>query len=145
MNLNEIKELFKECNLDGNKIIIKYNLYQILKFAKDKYSYNILKEIIANDKQKEGIELTYHLYSTEDEEDLLVTIIVKDKIESISDLFESAIADEREIFDMFGVKFINHKDLKRLYMPDSWEGHPLKKDYVQNDERLAWNDNNIQN
>ena len=55
-------------------------------------------------------------------------------------IFDSAIADEKEIYDLFGVKFIGNPELNRLYMPDSWQGHPLKKDYEENDERLSWND-----
>ena len=43
---------------------------------------------------------------------------------------------------MFGIKFINHEDLKRLYMPENWEGFPLRKDYIESDTRLAWNEEN---
>jgi hypothetical protein len=50
------------------------------------------------------------------------------------------VIDEKEIFDLLGVNFIGNKELKRLYMPETWEGHPLKKDYQENDERLNWND-----
>ena len=60
--------------------------------------------------------------------------------ETIIDIFDSAIADENEIYDLFGIIFEGNKNLKRLYLPQSWNGHPLKKDYVQNDERLGWNE-----
>ena len=62
------------------------------------------------------------------------------EIESVSNIFDSAIADEKEIYDLFGINFIGNTELKRLYMPESWKGHPLKKDYVEDDERLRWND-----
>ncbi len=52
---------------------------------------------------------------------------MKDEAESIVDIFDSACADEKEIYDMFGIKFIGNDELKRLYMPEDWEGHPLKK------------------
>ena len=64
----------------------------------------------------------------------------KEEIESISKIFDSAVADGKEIFDLFGIKFIGNNELKRLYLPESWNGHPLKKDYQENDERLSWND-----
>ena len=142
MNLTEFKNLFENCEFIDNKIIVKNNILNVLKFIKENYSYKILKEIIANDKQNEGIELIYHLYSIDDEEDLFFAIIVQGQTESVTEIFSSAIFDEREIYDMFGINFIGHKNLQRLYMPDSWQGYPLKKDYIQEDERLAWNDNN---
>ena len=142
MNLTEFKNLFENCEFIDNKIIVKNNIFNVLKFIKENYSYKILKEIIANDKQNEGIELIYHLYSIDDEEDLFFVIIVQGQTESVTEIFPSAIFDEREIYDMFGINFTGHKNLQRLYMPESWQGYPLKKDYIQEDERLAWNDNN---
>ena len=41
---------------------------------------------------------------------------------------------------LFGKKFNGNSELKRLYMPEAWKGNPLKKDYVEDDERLSWND-----
>ena len=70
----------------------------------------------------------------------MVSIIVIDEAESVTNIFDSAVADEKEIYDLFGIKFIGNSELKRLYMPETWEGHPLKKDYVANDERLDWNE-----
>ena len=45
-----------------------------------------------------------------------------------------------EIFDLFGINFTGHSNLKRLYMPEGWKGNPLKKEYSEDDERLRWND-----
>lgn len=49
---------------------------------------------------------------------------------SIADLWTNADWNEREIFDLFGVVFHEHPDLRRLMMPEDWEGHPLRKDYL---------------
>ena len=84
--------------------------------------------------------MIYHLFNVEDEENLLVSIVVEKEVESVSKIFDSAVADEKEIYDLFGIKFVGNKELKRLYMPETWEGHPLKKDYAENDERLNWTD-----
>ena len=100
----------------------------------------MLKSITAFDNKEAGIELLYNLFNIEDEEEILVSISVQDEAESVSKLFDSAVADEKEIYDLFGVKFIGNDELKRLNMPESWEGHPLKKDYENKDERLIWND-----
>ena len=140
MNWIEFKNIFEDVELAGDKIIVKSNLVRTLEFIKNNYHFDLLKEIIAIDNKENNIELIYRLYSIEDEEDVLVSITVKDEAESVSNIFDSAIADEKEIYDLFGIKFIGNKELKRLYMPESWEGHPLKKDYNEKDERLNWNE-----
>ena len=142
MDWNKFCEVFADCELRANKILIKSRLHDVIKFVTENYPYDMLKEIIAIHNQDGLVELVYHLYSTIDEENLLISIYVKDRAESVVDIFESAKADENEIYDLFGIKFIGNDKLKRLYMPENWEGHPLRKDYVQDDTRLCWNDDN---
>ena len=141
MNIVEFMKIFEDCKLEGAKIVIQSGLHDVLKCVSEEYSFEILKDITAVDKLDKGIELTYHLYSDIDEENLIITIFVKNEAESVIDIFKSAIADENEIYDMFGIKFIGNERLKRLYMPQDWDGFPLRKDYVEKDSRLAWNDN----
>lgn len=140
MNWLEFKNIFEDVELVGDKIVVKSNLAKTIDFIKNNYHYDLLKEIVAVDNKEAGIELIYRLYSIENEEDVLVTITVKDTAESVSQIYDSAIADEKEIYDLFGINFDGNAELKRLYMPESWDGHPLKKDYVENDERLSWNE-----
>ena len=140
MNLIELKQLFDEWGCEGNKIVIKKDIAYVLSFIKKNFHYDILKSITAIDWKDNGIELIYNLYSTENEENIIFSIIVKDTVESVSTIYDSAIADEKEIYDLFGVNFIGNKELTRLYMPEGWNGHPLKKDYQENDERLNWNE-----
>ena len=140
MNWTEFKNIFNEAEIVGEKLIIKSDLEKTLSFIKDNYHFDMLKSITAFDNKEAGIELLYNLYNIEDEEELLVSLTVQDEAESVSKIFDSAIADEKEIYDLFGVKFIGNDELKRLYMPESWEGHPLKKDYENKDVRLIWND-----
>ena len=140
MNINELINIFKDCEIVGEKIVIKSDLAKTVKFIKNNYNFDILKEIIAVDNSERGIELIYRMFSIENEEDILLSITVTDEAESISKIFDSAVADEKEIYDLFGIKFIGNEELERLYMPESWQGHPLRKDYKENDERLDWND-----
>lgn len=140
MNWIEFKNIFEDAELVGDKIVVKSNLAKTVEFIKNNYHFELLKEIIAVDNKDDGIELIYRLYSLENEEDVLVSISVKDTAESVSKIFDSAVADEKEIYDLFGVNFIGNAELKRLYMPESWQGNPLRKDYVENDERLSWNE-----
>ena len=140
MDLLELKKISDGCEIVDNKLVVSSELERTLRFIKENYHFDVLKDIKAVDLKEQGIELIYHLYNTEDEEDLYVSLNVINEAESVSSLFDSAIADEKEIYDLFGVKFIGNEELKRLYMPEGWEGHPLKKDYEEKDERLNWND-----
>ena len=141
MNIEELKNIIEKCELKDNKICVHSSIYEVITFLKNNYSYKMLKSITAVDLGDE-IELLYNLFSVEDEEDVTLSVKVKYEAESVADLFDSAKADENVIYDMFGVQFIGNEDLKRLYMPENWEGFPLRKDYIQDDTRLAWNDSN---
>ena len=140
MDLLELKKFSDGCEIVDNKLVVSSELERTLRFIKENYHFDVLKDIKAVDLKEQGIELIYHLYNIEDEEDLYVSLNVINEAESVSSLFDSAVADEKEIYDLFGVKFIGNEELKRLYMPEGWEGHPLKKDYEEKDERLNWND-----
>jgi len=77
-------------------------------------------------------ELVYHLHSIERNERLRLKARVSGKepsIESVCPVWRGANWYEREVFDLFGITFIGHPELRRIMMPDDWEGHPLRKDY----------------
>ena len=139
MNIENLNDFIKKFDLVDDKLVVKSELVETILFVKEKYHFDVLKNITAVD-NGENIELIYQLYNSEDDENLWVSVSVIDEAESVSKIFDSAVADEKEIYDLFGVKFIGNDELKRLYMPESWEGHPLKKDYIEKDERLSWND-----
>lgn len=77
-------------------------------------------------------EVVYHLQSVAGKQRLRLKARVSGanpEIESATSVYRSANWYERETFDLFGVRFLNHPDLTRIMMPDDWEGHPLRKDY----------------
>jgi NADH-quinone oxidoreductase subunit C len=77
-------------------------------------------------------EIIYHLHSISRKERLRLKCRIggeNPEIESVTSVWRSANWYEREVFDLFGVRFANHPDLRRIMMPDHWEGHPLRKDY----------------
>ena len=140
MNVTEFLKVFDDVALFEDKIILKHNLVETVIYLKENYGYDMLKEITAVENDDMSTELNYHLYSSRDDEDLILSINVNKEAESIAHIFDSASADENEIYDMFGINFIGNEDLKRLYMSEGWVGHPLRKEYEDNDERLEWND-----
>ena len=76
--------------------------------------------------------LIYHLHSVENNERLRLKCRIMGAdpvIESVTAVWRSANWYEREVFDLFGIRFLNHPDLRRIMMPDDWEGYPLRKDY----------------
>lgn len=76
----------------------------------------------------------YHLESTAHRHKIVMRVNTPDRenpvFDSVSDIWQTAEFHEREVFDFFGIKFNNHPNLKRLFMPADWEGYPLRKDYV---------------
>lgn len=76
-------------------------------------------------------EVVYHLYSTTRHEWLRIKVRIHadQEIASVTPVWPGANWYEREVFDLFGIRFAGHPDLRRIMMPDNWEGHPLRKDY----------------
>jgi NADH-quinone oxidoreductase subunit C len=77
-------------------------------------------------------EVVYHLHSIERNERLRVKARItgaEPQIESVTSVWRGADWYEREVFDLFGIRFTGHPDLRRIMMPDDWQGHPLRKDY----------------
>lgn len=81
---------------------------------------------------KTHFTMVYHLTSTIHRHNIVVKSIldrVNPEIGTVSDIWRTAEFHEREVYDLFGVRFINHPDLRRLFMTDDWQGWPLRKDY----------------
>ena len=77
-------------------------------------------------------EVVYHLHSIEHNSRVRLKCRVRGEdpvIDSVTGVWRSADWYEREVFDLFGIRFLGHPDLRRILMPDDWEGYPLRKDY----------------
>jgi len=81
---------------------------------------------------KTHLTMVYHFTSTIHRHNIVVKIKLdrtKPEVETVCDIWRTAEFHEREIFELFGVNFLNHPDLRNLILPDVWEGFPLRKDY----------------
>lgn len=97
-------------------------------------SYNQCVDAVSVDRfvKKNRFEMIYNLISLERNQRLFIKIrldSIKPEMQSLTQVWDSADWYEREAFDMMGIEFINHPDLKRMYMPQSFEYHPLRKDF----------------
>ena len=84
-------------------------------------------------------EVVYHLHSIEHNERVRLKCRLHGEdpvIESVTGVWRGANWYEREVFDLFGIKFLNHPDLRRIMLPDDWEGYPLRKDYPVTGSRV---------
>jgi len=81
---------------------------------------------------KTHLTMVYHLRSTQTDETLVIKIQldrIKPEVETVSDIWRTAEFHEREAFEMFGVQFAHHPDLRKLILPDDFEGFPMRKDF----------------
>ena len=130
-----------EINLEAKQPFILFFKEDIVKlfsslFYYKEFYFDFLNCItcVDNGAEKGSIDLIYHLTSIPFEHSVILkTEIPREdsEISSVSSVWKSADWHEREIFDLFGVKFTNHPDLRRILMPADWEGFPLRKDYQE--------------
>jgi len=85
-------------------------------------------------------KVLYFLHNPENYERIRIAVYAKrgEAIPSVIDLWEGADWYERELYDLFGVTFEGHHDLKRILMPDDWKGHPLRRDYSLTEEPVEF-------
>ena len=136
-NIDEIKVkkkeiLFNENFIDGLSLInkckeIKSEGYDYINFitATDFEDSLVLTYLFTKNNNNEKVEINVKLDSS-------------NKIDSITQIYPGAEWQEREVFDMFGIKFENHPKLERILMPDDWVGYPLLKDYKMEQAKLPY-------
>ena len=116
---------------------INVEIDQYFKTVEDykKDGYEMMIDLTAVDwyrKKEPRFEVIVNLLSVSKNSRLIMNVPVPDEdltIPSICEIYQGANFYEREVFDMFGIKFENHPELTRILMPDDWTGNPLRKDY----------------
>jgi NADH-quinone oxidoreductase subunit C len=111
-------------------------ILELAKFLKDEseLQFVMCKDVTAVDwaTRKKRFTTVYHVYSFHLNFNLRLKVNIDNdppSVESVVSVWRSAEWYERETFDMYGIKFINHPDLRRMYMPEGFEYHPLRKDF----------------
>lgn len=143
--LDKIKERFSPANgfegvtfseIDNFPVIEfpKEKILEISNILKNEFKFDQLRDVVGVDRftKLERYECIYNLYSLQTLERLFMRVKTdtkKPEIESVCSVWLSANWAEREAWDMVGIVFLNHPDLRRMYMMEEYEYHPLRKDY----------------
>lgn len=137
--VSDIKNRFKvkESEFRGHTSLIleSENIIEVCTVLRDEHAFEMLADLTAVDywpEQQPRFHLVYQFNSYSKFMRLEVRVPLNGNapsIDTITNVYPNANWHERELFDMFGIKFNNHPDLRRLLMPHEWEGHPLRKDY----------------
>jgi NADH-quinone oxidoreductase subunit C len=96
--------------------------------------YNFFEDMTAVDwfPSSPRFQLSYHILSHAHRERIRLRVLLDEAdpaVETITPVWPAANFYEREVFDLFGIRFEGHPNLRRILMPDDWEGHPMRKDY----------------
>lgn len=142
MQINDIHQKIKEkfpslelVALPNALVIPQSSLFEVAGFLKNEMDFENCHCITAVDR-KDKMEVVYLLYSTPNHFMLTLKVIVELNdltVKSLTTFWKSANWLEREVYDLFGIKFLNHPDLRRIMNPDHWTDFPLRKDFKRPD------------
>jgi NADH/F420H2 dehydrogenase subunit C len=106
----------------------------------DRFHLDYLANLTAVDYPPERIEVVYHLSSMAHRHGPVTLRVKLDRanpiVESVTPIWRAAEFQEREVYDLYGVRFTGHPDLRRILMWDGFEGHPMRKDYVPENQNV---------
>ena len=121
---------------DATAVVREFYLLEVMRFLRDDpaLAFEMLSDVCAVDylPRVPRFEVVYHLYSVAKNHRLRVKVLcdgASPSVPSVTALWESANWMEREVWDLYGIRFDGHPDLRRILLYDEFEGHPLRKDY----------------
>ncbi len=131
------KEAVKGAKLDRGELTLEIDrayIYEMCEFLQTKQGFNFLSDLTVTDwyPTEPRFQVVYHLLSHSTKRRVRLNARISGDeaaVESITGIYPAANFFEREAFDLFGIRFTGHPNLSRIMMPDTWEGHPLRKDY----------------
>jgi NADH-quinone oxidoreductase subunit C len=145
--IDRINSQYKQVIIDSHNFreeqtitVRKESLIELFKFIRDdpKLDFNFLMDLTAVDylnRKDDRFEVVYHFYSLKHNGRLRVKVPVSEdncSVDSVSDLWKTANWYEREVWDLYGIKFNGHPDMRRILLYEEFKGHPLRKDYPIN-------------
>lgn len=129
-------------NVAGEQIVAICNFLKI----DSETPFNYLSDLTCvhyPDKKEAPLEVIYNLYSISGNERVRLKVLTAEAVDSVTSVWPAANWLEREVFDLFGVQFKNHPDLRRLLLPPDWEGYPLRKDFPLEFIENAWTERHL--
>ena len=127
--------------VEGNALIVApKDLTGVCRCLKDtdQFRLDYVANLTAVDYPPDRIEVVYHLYSMTHKHGPVTLRVKLDRakaaVDSVTLIWRGAEFQEREVYDLFGVTFTGHPDLRRILMWEGFEGHPMRKDYVPEDQ-----------
>ena len=155
--VKRLKDQFNEAIGDASEFIGQLSIHvdrerivEVCDFlTKDEETpFNYLSDLTCvhyPDRGDAPFEVVYNLFSisTNERVRLKVSTSEADGVDSVTGVWPSANWLEREVFDLFGVRFANHPDLRRLLLPPDWEGYPLRKDFPLEFVENAWTEKHL--
>lgn len=133
---NKIIEFVEEETLNPTIIVRATGLAEICTYLQDTETlqFDSLMNLAGHDTDGESdLSVIYHFYSTILEHYITLKVFTPREtpvVVSVANIYRTADWHEREAYDLYGIEFDGHPDLKRILLEEDWEGHPLKKDYV---------------
>ena len=125
---------------DPNLHVDPQTIVEVCRYLRDdpELKFEVLSDLTGVDLPKENkIQVVYHLYSySHRHQTVLKADLPREnpRVSTMEGVWKAANWMEREVFDLFGVVFDGHSDLRRILLPEDWVGHPLRKDYVEQEE-----------
>ena len=120
---------------ESTAVVARESLIDACRFCKDDLGYNYLSDLTAVDwlDRSPRFDVVYHLMSLTDyvRFRLKVQAVDGEAVPTVTPIWSAANWAEREVWDLFGIEFDGHPDLRRIQMPEGWIGHPLRKDFPQ--------------
>jgi NADH-quinone oxidoreductase subunit C len=129
-SITDVKEFRGEVTVT----VKKEDIVEICRFLKTELAYNLLTDVTAVDYlgSEPRFVMVYNLYSIPNKDRLRIKAPVTEAdctVDTVTTVWQTANWLEREAYDLFGITFTGHPDLRRILMTDDWVGHPLRKDY----------------